>query len=77
MPGCYSCVRSPSKLYLMVYFRSRRFYTGLVIGLIPFLFLAGRAAGLFGSGPVDDGDRIVVRNYSGACDDPDAVRSPL
>lgn len=57
----------------MVYFRSRRFYTGLAIGLIPFLFLAGRSAGLFGSPPADENERVVVRNYSGGCDHPAAA----
>lgn len=44
------------------YLRSRRFYTGLAIGLIPLLFIAAQTLGVDQNGNASD--RVVVRTYN-------------
>ena len=60
----------------MTWLRSRRFYAGMAIGIVPLLLLAATQ----GEGPRDDARRdghpVVVRTYAGCCpDSTDAART--
>lgn len=49
----------------MSWLRSRRFYAGLLAGLVPFVLLSAQS----GTRSTDDARRVIVRTYAGCCPD--------
>lgn len=57
----------------MNWLRSRRFYTGFLVGLLPLVFLALQTSPSPSSGN-EEGEPVIVRTYAGCCPDAEADR---